>query len=141
MFWDSSALVPVIVPEGRSADLLRRLRSDRDPVIWWATPVECRSAVLRRKREGGPAQVLDKALRRLDTVVLGVAIVGATDQVRVRAGRLLATHPLRAADALQLAAALIWSDGAPQGESFVCLDDRLRAAAEVEGFLAVPPTV
>ena len=71
-------------------------------------------------------------------MAMGVAVVGATDQVRVRAGRLLAAHPLRAADALQLAAALVWSDDQPQGESFVCLDERLRAAAASEGFASVP---
>lgn len=141
MFWDSSALVPVLTDEDHSSELLRLLRSDRDPVIWWASPVECQSALERRRREGGPPKVLDEALRRLDSMAMGVAVVGATDQVRVRAGRLLAAHPLRAADTLQLAAALVWSDDQPRGESFVCLDERLRAAAASEGFGLVPEAV
>jgi hypothetical protein len=48
------------------------------------------------------------------------------------------THALRAADALQLAAALDWCDGNTRGESFVCLDDRLRGAAVLEGFRVLP---
>jgi hypothetical protein len=48
-------------------------------------------------------------------------------------------HPLRAGDALQLAAALVSSEDAPQGETFVCLDTRLRDAARREGFAIRPP--
>jgi hypothetical protein len=47
-------------------------------------------------------------------------------------------HPLRAADALQLAAALIWVEEQPHGESFVSLDPRLRDSAAREGFTLVP---
>jgi predicted nucleic acid-binding protein len=64
--------------------------------------------------------------------------VPPVDEVRRRAGRLLSTHVLRAADALQLAAALIYSDENPQEEIFVCLDDRLREAASKEGFRLLP---
>jgi len=50
----------------------------------------------------------------------------------------VAAHPVRAGDALQLAAALAWSDEPPQGSGFVCLDDRLRTAAQAEGFAVLP---
>lgn len=43
-------------------------------------------------------------------------------------------HPLRAADALQLAAALVLSDFEPRTLPFVTLDDRLASAARREGF-------
>ena len=65
-------------------------------------------------------------------------MLAPSDEVRHRAGRLLATHPLRAADALQLAAALVWSEEQPLGEVFVSLDDRLREAARREGFALLP---
>lgn len=65
-------------------------------------------------------------------------IVAPTAPLRDRAGRLLAAHPLRTADALQLAAALAWCDDVPRGESFVCLDERLREAARREGFAVLP---
>ena len=64
--------------------------------------------------------------------------VSPTDDVRRRAARLLAGHPLRAADALQLAAALIWCEEQPHEETFVSLDERLRNAARREGFALAP---
>jgi predicted nucleic acid-binding protein len=53
--------------------------------------------------------------------------------VRDQAMRVLRVHPLRAADALQLAAALEWSGGAASG-MFISYDERLRDAASREGF-------
>jgi predicted nucleic acid-binding protein len=43
-------------------------------------------------------------------------------------------HPLSAADALQLAAALEWCEGKPQGNVFLTFDRRLREAAGLAGF-------
>jgi hypothetical protein len=57
--------------------------------------------------------------------------------VRRTAERLLRTHPLRAADALQLAAALIAADHDPTSLAIVCLDERLRVAARREGFIVL----
>lgn len=139
MFWDSSALVPVLVPEARSATITALLRSDPEPVLWWASPVECQSALYRQHREDAlPAAVLNEALARLRTLAEDADFVAPTTRLRERAGRLLAAHPLRAADALQLAAALVWCDEAPEGISFACLDERLRAAARREGFGVIP---
>jgi hypothetical protein len=78
------------------------------------------------------------ALQRLETFVEDTDTVAATEGVRRRAARLLAIHPLRAGDALQLAAALVWCEETPDGEAFVCLDERLRAAAAKEGFDVLP---
>jgi hypothetical protein len=64
--------------------------------------------------------------------------VQPTEPVRLRAERLLTVHPLRAADALQLAAALLWGEDTPQGLDFVCLDQNLREAARKEGFAVLP---
>jgi hypothetical protein len=61
-----------------------------------------------------------------------------TERLRSTADRLLRVHPLRAADALQLAAALAWADNAPSGLAFVCLDRPLREAAQKEGFVLIP---
>ena len=115
------------------------LRVDRDVVIWWASPVECQSALFRVHRDGAlPANPLREALGRLTALVEDAHVVAPTSRLRERAGRLLAVHPVRAGDALQLAAALAWSDEAPQGSGFVCLDDRLRTAARSEGFNVLP---
>jgi hypothetical protein len=56
------------------------------------------------------------------------------DAVLEMARRLLRVHPLRAADSLQLAAAVLASEGRPSTLEFVCLDDRLGIAAQREGF-------
>lgn len=135
MFWDSSALVPLLVSEARSADLTALLAEDKEMTMWWATPLECQSALHRRHREAAlDAPVLTGATERLRAIVEHADSVSPTDEVRRRAARLVSVHPLRAADALQLAAALIWCEEQPHGEGFVCLDTRLRDAAAREGF-------
>ena len=52
--------------------------------------------------------------------------------------RLRGVHPLRAAAAFQLAAALLWSQGETRGHYFVSFDQRLREAAGKEGFSVLP---
>jgi uncharacterized protein len=139
MFWDSSALVPLLVAEERSREMTALLRADPAPALWWGSPTECQSALHRRRREGtlSPAAVA-QALARLEPLTEDADVVAPTTPVRELAGRVLAAHPLRGADALQLAAALVWSGEDPAGEVFVCLDERLREAARREGFEVRP---
>ena len=82
--------------------------------------------------------MLNETLVRLKALVDNADVVAPTLRVRERAGRLVAAHPLRAGDALQLAAALVWCNDAPQGDAFVCLDGPLREAARREGFTVLP---
>jgi predicted nucleic acid-binding protein len=139
MFWDSSALVPMLIAEARSEVVTALLAGDDAPVVWWATPLECQSALRRRHRETPwPADQLAAATERLRLLVQHADTVAPTDDLRRRAGRLLAVHPLRAADALQLAAALIWCEEQPHGEGFVTLDAGLAEAAAAEGFVIHP---
>lgn len=139
MFWDSSALVPLLVAEAGSRELTALLRADLTPATWWGSPVECQSALHRRHRERRLTRArLTAALSRLTAFIEDVDVVAPTSRLRERAGRVLALHPLRAADALQLAAALVWCDDITAGEPFVCLDDRLRQAASGEGFRVLP---
>jgi predicted nucleic acid-binding protein len=138
-FWDASALVPLIVDEPRSAGLRRLAGSDRAMALWWAAPVECASAMCRLVREGRlTARDRQSALALLDDLSAAAVQVQPSEEIRVRARRLLAVHPLRASDALQLAAALTWCRDRPARSTFVCLDDRLRAAAGAEGFDLLP---
>ena len=135
MFWDSSALVPLLLAEARSAPLTALLADDKEMTMWWATPLECQSALYRRHREAPlPADAMTAATERLRAIVEHADTVSPTDEVRRRAARLVSVHPLRAADALQLGAALIWCEEQPHGEAFVSLDARLRDAALREGF-------
>jgi len=138
-FWDTSAVVPLLLPETRSAACARLLASDRTMMIWALTPVEALSAIYRRQREGGLSAVrLHSAQTRLKALRGAWSEVRDVDLVGVRAERLLALHPIRAADALQLAAALLVSNERPGELPFVCLDINLGAAATREGFLVLP---
>jgi hypothetical protein len=115
---------------------------DPDMMVWWVSPVECGSAVHRLRREGmlTPAEAAE-VLAGLAGAFDAANVVQPGDELCALALRLLAAHPLRAADALQLAAALLWARGRPGGKDFVCLDERLRTAAILEGFAVLPEVV
>jgi len=138
IFWDSSALVSLLVDECDSGRRLQQLRADTDLAVWWATPVECESAIQRRLREGilaiGQARV---ARHRLDELSAAWHEVSPITPIRRLARRLLRTHPLRGADALQLAAALALHQEGFTDLAFACADERLSAAAEVEGLVII----
>jgi len=138
-FWDSSALLPLALREAASAEMERLLAADPDLVIWWAAPVECASALARTVRLGHLSLAAEATARAVvDRLKASAFEVRPLEEVRARAGRLLALHPLRAADALQLAAALVWCRERTAEAPFVCLDDRLRSAAAREGFHVLP---
>lgn len=140
-FWDSSAVVPLLVPEVMSG-LVQRLYED-DPVMaaWWATEIECTSAIARRQRLGQlPEDVVTEAFVRLKALREGWHEVEPGEELRESAKRLLRVHDLRTADALQLAAAVYVAEARPSTLEFVSLDDRLLAAARREGFPTTKPT-
>lgn len=135
IFWDTSAVIPLVVRE-RSSNALRELaRSDPDLVVWWGTPVEAHSAITRRSRAGGisPPRAA-QARDRIDALRSVWTEIQPAEDVREVATLLVLRHPLRAADALQLAAALAWSGDESADPSFATLDERLARAARGEGF-------
>jgi predicted nucleic acid-binding protein len=108
--------------------------------VWWGTPLECESALARGERLSIlSVHALESGRRQLDTLRAAWAEVGPSDAVREGAGVLLRRYPLRAADALQIAAALVWAEDHPEGESFMTLDKRRADAARTEGFEVVHP--
>lgn len=135
-FWDSSAIVPLLVEGPRSEAVRRLYLADPDVVVWWGTPVECASAIARLEREGLLPDAAG-AFERLDAIAPSWTEVDAVEGIRAAARRLLRVHPLRAGDACQLAAALLASELRPPTLAFVTLDDRLAGAAEREGFRVV----
>jgi uncharacterized protein len=138
-FWDTSALVPLCAPEAQTPALQQLRRQDPGIIVWWAAPVESASALQRLIRMGQLDIATGAAVQAcLVSLWPFVAQVAPTEAVRTQAERLLARHPLRAADALQLAAALVWAVDRPVGHAVACLDDRLRAAAAREGFVVLP---
>ena len=134
-FWDSSAVVPLLLEQPLSERARQILHEDPDVVVWWATPVECASALARLRREGVVDQATETRLHRdLERLRSGWYEMVPGDGIRARALRALRMHALRASDALQLAAALEWSD-APASATIVTFDERLASAAELEGFV------
>ena len=137
-FWDSSALVPLLARQGASRRLQSLYRADTSVIVWWGSRVECESAISRLEREGRfKARAAQIARRRLDLFASTWQEVQPVDALRDVARRLLRVHNLRAADALQLAAALTASEQRPPTLAFVCLDAHLATAASREGFSVV----
>ena len=137
-YWDASAIIPLIFEQTSSREAERWVAENPSIVVWTLTHVEAVSALRRLVREESlleseahrAEQVLEEVLARAHTVA-------DVERVKETACRLLRTHALRAADAMQLGAALEWADGSARGLVFHTLDRRLALAAEREGFAVV----
>lgn len=137
-FWDTSALVPLLLEQPATTRVRDLLVQDPEIVAWWGTPVECASAAARLRREERLSAVHES--RVLDLLVHlreSWLEVLPSQEVRTRALRLLRVHSLKAADAMQLAAARVWA-GDHGASAFVTLDERLALAARLEGFRVLP---
>jgi predicted nucleic acid-binding protein len=134
-FWDSSALVPLVCREVESARCRTWLRDDPVILVWALAATEIVSALARKRRDGTlSARRFSQAKHRLGGLETAWNEVAALDAVRDRARRLLEVHPLTAADALHLAAALVVVEERTRGVRFVTFDTRLAEAAAREGF-------
>ena len=134
IFWDSSALAALLVDEVDSDPRRQQLQADPEVAVWWGTSVECESAIQRRFREGSLSIFQARLAReRLADLSASWHEVSPVVAVRTLSRRLLRTHPLRAADALQLAAALALGEAGLNEFTFACSDVRLATAAETEG--------
>lgn len=140
-YWDTSALVPLFTTEASSAQLREVVQADRTMVSWWGTRVECTSALFRMSRDRRlTTSEVSAARLRLVGLAAHWSEIQPDEMLRTTAERVVGVHSLRAADALQLAAALVACDGSPANLPFVCLDTRLREAALREGFVVLPDT-
>lgn len=134
-FWDASALVPLCLDQPRTERARQLHTEDPELVVWWGSAIECASAIARLHREGHLTAAEEARARALLMALKASWFeVQPGDAVREQALRILRLHPLRAADALQLAAALEWGGSPPEGH-FVSFDERLGAAAQREGFI------
>jgi len=139
LFWDSSAVVPLLLDEAAAEAARSALRDDPEMVVWWGTPVEVLSALARVERSSAVASAdVDLARRALEDLGDRWNEVLPSEEVRERAGAGLLRHAIRAGDALQLGAALTWARGRPRAHRFLSLDERLAEAARREGFDVLP---
>lgn len=137
-YWDSSAIMPLLVGESTSAHM-REIHS-ADPAIatWWGTPIECVSALARLERDGTMTPAgLGRSIARIRRAAASWTEVGPSDDVREQAIRLLRVHQLRAADAVQLGAAIVAAAFQPGTLEFVTLDKNQGVAADKEGFRVI----
>lgn len=135
MFWDASVFVALLVREEGTQLAQEWASSGAELWAWTLSPVEIVSALERRGREKAlTAAALRTAKATLGALWPSVSVVRDVEQVKERAMRLLALHPLRSADACQLAGALIAVGERPRAHTFHCFDDRLLGAAAREGF-------
>jgi len=104
-------------------------------MVWWATPVEIASALARlvRMKHLEPRE-WPEARRLAGKLADGWSVIQPSDTLRKSAAELVDNYDLRAADALQLAAALVWCEDEPQDQVFLTLDQKLREAALLRGF-------
>ena len=136
-FWDASALVPLCIQQ-RATLTAQPLSARYGMAVWWSTPVEMRSAFARLLRMGQltptghvQAQVLLGYMRS------GWREVHPNDELREQAERFIDRFPVRAADALQLAAAMAWCLGRTKGRVLISGDSQLLDAARQLGFQAI----
>jgi len=134
-FWDSSAVIPLLVAENDTALRESQLRANSTMLVWYGTQAEIESAICRRVREASlDATQAAHARARLQLLANSWLEIQPTPLIRARAIRLLRVHPLRAADAFQLAAALAAFSEITTGNIFLTADSRLATAASLEGF-------
>lgn len=133
-FWDASVLVPLFAKQPPHTAAARKLVKAYLVSAWWGTKVEIVSALtrLRRSRDLAEGEFQD-AKSRLDRLALDWIIVEPSVAVEQLALGILEKYPLRAGDALQLAAALEWCENQPAGQVFLT-DRRLAEAARSAGF-------
>jgi predicted nucleic acid-binding protein len=141
-FWDTSAIVPLLVIEPSTGTAKSILTGDSSVVVWWGTRTECVSALNRQIRDGSLRNEDERhAHRVLQQLADAWSEVQPNELLRGTAERLLAVHALRAADAFQLAAALHWCQRQPMNRHRVSFDTRLRDAAYKEGFTILPSDI
>ena len=134
-FWDASAVVPLIVEETVSRQVTEVAKKDPEMIVWWGAEIECISAFARLEREQAfDSSQMKQALESLQSLKTNWHEVLPQSDLRSIAIRLLRVHPLRAADALQLAAAITAAESKPETLDFICFDSQLNQAATREGF-------
>jgi predicted nucleic acid-binding protein len=134
-FWDASALVPLCCAQSATRRSRKLLRDTGPMVVWWGTPVEARSAFARLVRDGFLTHAeLARAVKLLEQLRPAWDEIQPSEKVRGLAEDLPDRYGVRAIDAMQLGAALVWCRERPNRRPFICFDERLSRAAAALGF-------
>ena len=130
-YFDTSALIPLIVDEPASAVCVRLWNEAERVVSSRLLYPEARAALAqaeRMKRLG--ASELEHAVQELDSLVSEISFLELSADVAASAGDLAQAHGLRGYDAVHLASALLLND---QELVLVAGDHQLAAAARNSG--------
>ncbi len=132
-FWDTSAVIPLCCVQEFTLTARRTFLRFPKPALWWGTPVEVRSAFERLKSENAlPNQ--QSAIRHWSNFRAKAIEIVPDEAVLSIADTIPETYRLRALDAFQLAAALVWCNERPRNRPFICADGKLSVAAKDAGF-------
>ena len=135
-------MIPLIFEEPTSLALNELLAEDTSVAVWWGTWIECSVTVSRLRREKKLDENGQEETRAaLDDLAADWLEIEPANELRLLAMLVSKAHPLKAADCLQLSAALRWCEGGTEGTGFMCLDSRLRQAARGEGFDVLPESI
>lgn len=137
-FWDTSALIPLMLEEPKTG-VMRRLLADDPHILTSAfTVIEIASAIWRRRHAGelsiAAHHDADRQFADLSNVWTELPV--STDVIQATLS-VLSRHPLRAGDAVQLGTAMVAS-GDARDIAIVTLDKAFIAAARSEGFPTLP---
>ncbi len=134
-FWDTSAIVPLCVFQTATRSARRANMEFPTRMIWWGTVVEMRSSFARLKKAGELGESdFDIAAGKWLGIANRSRVIPPVAALLDIASELPEEHGIRALDAFQLAAALVWCNEHPRNRPFVCADKRLSAAAKDAGF-------
>ena len=134
---DSSALAKRYVVEAGSNDVITACSQATDILVSVLVTPEVLSAFNRLQREKRITVQRYRALkRRLIGDLAQATLIGVTPSVIGKAVQCLERHPLRAADAVHVATALVSS-----ADLFITFDKRQREVARAMGLSVGPPSL
>jgi predicted nucleic acid-binding protein len=138
LYLDTSALLKLYARERGTAAVRAAVTRASVVATCRLTHVEARGALARKLREGELSPAEHQYLTSsLDGDWARLLVVEISEHLCREAVALVERHPLRAADALQLAAACTISRRVTEETVFLSFDDRLNSAAQADG-LSVP---
>lgn len=134
-YWDSSAIIPLIIAEPKTEKVTEFWEKNNFNTTWTLTSVEVMSTLARLRRMGSLNDLLyENASKEWRKIQIMFEVIKDVEKVKVKAEHLVRIHPLKAADALQLASAMLIAEREPATCDFVTLDEQLGRAASLEGF-------
>jgi uncharacterized protein len=135
-YFDTSALVKLLMPEAGSAPAVDVWAAADVPMASLLLYVEARAAIARARRGQRLTRLgAARALAKLDVLLERLKLIRPTREVVWRAAALAEVHALRGYDAVHLASALEMGPDT----TVVTADRRLAEAARAEGLAAFVP--